>query len=148
MDAEGLGRELLLTPPPPDPRRTTEKQTVGTVQHLIKFYLCKHFRALSMLALQREAAWAEERLLGDLWQTVPQNGRVHLLGIDFFSLTFRSPPRYPGKNPGISRQKSLVSLGFEGHTELFDHHPFTWKTPTLPEGIRTSKFRFGFLFLP
>ena len=25
-----------------------------------------------MLALQREAAWAEERLLGDLWQSVPQ----------------------------------------------------------------------------
>ena len=30
MDAEGLGRKLLLTPSG-DPRRTPEKQTVGTV---------------------------------------------------------------------------------------------------------------------
>ena len=35
-----------------------------------------------MLALQREAAWAEKRLSGHLQQSVPQNGRVHLLGID------------------------------------------------------------------
>ena len=31
-----------------------------------------------MLALQREAAWAEERRLDDLRQSVLQNGRVHL----------------------------------------------------------------------
>ena len=31
-----------------------------------------------MPALQREAAWAKEVLLGDLWQSVPQTGRVHL----------------------------------------------------------------------
>ena len=30
-----------------------------------------------MPALQREAAWAIERLLGDLRQSVPQNGCVH-----------------------------------------------------------------------
>ena len=35
-----------------------------------------------MPALEREAAWAEERLLGDLRQRVPQNGRVHLRIID------------------------------------------------------------------
>ena len=35
-----------------------------------------------MPALQREAAWAEERRLGDLRQSVPQNGRVHLHIID------------------------------------------------------------------
>ena len=34
--------------------------------------------------------------------------------------------------------KSLVSLGFEGHTELFGPHPFTWKIPTPPENIRTN----------
>ena len=32
--------------------------------------------------------------------------------------------------------------GFEGHTELFDPHPFTWKTPTPPENSRTQKFGF------
>ena len=31
-----------------------------------------------MPALQRGAAWAAERLLGALRQSVPQNGRVHL----------------------------------------------------------------------
>ena len=35
-----------------------------------------------MPALQRGAARAEERLLGALWQSVPQNGRVHLHIID------------------------------------------------------------------
>ena len=78
MDAEVLGRKLLLTPSG-DPRRTPEKQTVGTVtasQNMLS--LRKHFRALSMPALQRGAAWAEERLLGALRQSVPQNSRVHL----------------------------------------------------------------------
>ena len=42
--------------------------------------------------------------------------------------------------------KKFDSLGFEGHTELFGPHPFTWKTPTPSENIRTQKFRFGFLF--
>ena len=31
MDAEGLGRKLLLTTPPSNPRKHPEKQTVGTV---------------------------------------------------------------------------------------------------------------------
>ena len=35
-----------------------------------------------MAALQREVFWAKERLLGDLRQSVPQNGRVHLLGVE------------------------------------------------------------------
>ena len=38
--------------------------------------------------------------------------------------------------------------GFEGHTELFGPHPFTWKTPTPPENIWTKMFGFGFLFCP
>ena len=29
---------------------------------------------------------------------------------------------------------------FEGGHELFDHHPFAWKTPTPPGGLRTHKF--------
>ena len=35
-----------------------------------------------MPALQRQTFWAKERFLGDLRQSVPQNGRVHLLGVD------------------------------------------------------------------
>ena len=40
-------------------------------------------RALSMPALQKGAFWAKERLLGELRQSVPQNGRVHLLGVEY-----------------------------------------------------------------
>ena len=38
--------------------------------------------------------------------------------------------------------KSLVSLGFEGHTELLDPHPFTWKASTPPEDIWSQQFDF------
>ena len=47
-----------------------------------------------MLALQREAFWAKERLLGDLRQSVPQNGRVHLHCVDL-SGTGDSQPDSP-----------------------------------------------------
>ena len=36
-----------------------------------------------MPALQIEAAWTDERLLGDFRQCVPQNGRVHLHIVEF-----------------------------------------------------------------
>ena len=51
---------------------------------------------------------------------------------------------YPSKIPGYP----FDFPGFEGHTELFGPHPFTRKTPTPPENIRTKKFGFGFLFRP
>ena len=73
MDAEGLGRKLLLTPSH-DPHRTPEKQTVSTVtasQEMLTLQALSSF-------LNAGAAWAEERLLGALWQSVPQNDRVHL----------------------------------------------------------------------
>ena len=57
--------------------------------------------------------------------------------------------------PGISRQKSrdippesiFSLLSFEGHAELYGLRPFTWKTPTPPEHIRTKKFDFVLLFV-
>ena len=52
----------------------------GTASH--KVLTLEVLSSLSMLALQREAASAEERLLGHLRQSVPQNGRVHLQIID------------------------------------------------------------------
>ena len=45
-----------------------------------------------MLALQGGAAWAEERLLGALQQSFPQNGRVHLHIIEHRANTKRSSP--------------------------------------------------------
>ena len=44
--------------------------------------------------------------------------------------------------------KSLVSLCFEGHAELFGPHPFTWKTPTPPEISGTESLGLGSFFFP
>ena len=57
----------------------------------------------------------------------------------------------PGRSQQTSPEippKTLVSLGFEGHTELFRPRPFEWKTPTQAEDILTKKFGFVLLFLP
>ena len=67
MDAEGLGRKLLLTR---SGKPVTASHNMLTLQ------------ALSSSLNSCTGAWAEEGLLGDLWQSVPQNGRVHLLGIE------------------------------------------------------------------
>ena len=93
----GFGSQTAADPPG-DPRRTHEKQTVGTVtaSHTM-LTLQKHFRALSMPALQREAAWAEERLLGDLRQSVPQNGRAHLHIIELWGRQKKRPNKF-GEN--------------------------------------------------
>ena len=45
---------------------------------------------------------------------------------------------FPQKSRDIP-PKSLVSLGFQGHTALFGPHPFTWKTPTPPEKYPDQK---------
>ena len=57
----------------------------------------------------------------------------------FFLRLFGRPQDIPAKSRDIP-PKSLVSLGSEGHTELLAPHPFTWKTPTPPESIRTKQF--------
>ena len=57
-----------------------------------------------------------------------------------FSQSFWPPPAISRQKSRDIPPKSLVSL--KGHTELFGPHPFTWKTPTLPENIPTRKFRF------
>ena len=64
----------------------------------------------------------------------------------FFLKLFGHLRDIPAKSRDIPPKK-FGFPGFEGHTELFGPHPFTWKTPTPPENIRTKKFRFGFLFL-
>ena len=52
------------------------KQTVCTAQHLTKCSPCKHFRALSMSALQREASWPRKRF----WMT--SGSLPHKLGVE------------------------------------------------------------------
>ena len=63
----------------------------------------------------------------------------------FFIKLFGRSRDIPAKSRDIP-PKRFCFPGFEGHTELFGPHPFTWKTPTPPENIRTQKFGFGFLF--
>ena len=54
----------------------------------------------------------------------------------FFFTNFLNTPRgpgHPGKIPGTSQVPPFETQGrqtFEGGHELFDHHPFAWKTPT------------------
>ena len=66
---------------------------------------------------------------------------------NFFRKLFRRPRDIPAKSRDILPKK-FDFPGFEGRIELFGPHPFTWKTPTPLENIRTKKFGFGFLFLP
>ena len=63
MDAEGLGRKLLLTPSD-DPRRAPEKQTVGTVTASHKMLTLQALSSSLNTATAKGAAWAEERLFG------------------------------------------------------------------------------------
>ena len=64
---------------------------------------------------------------------------------NFFCTNFLNTPRgpgHPGKIPGTSQIPLFETQGrrtFEGEHGLFDPHPFTWKTPTPPGGLRTQK---------
>ena len=63
----------------------------------------------------------------------------------FFCTNFSNTPRapgHPGKTPGTSQIPLFETRGrptFEGGHELFDPHPFAWKTPTPPGGLQTQK---------
>ena len=51
--------------------------------------------------------------------------------------------------PGTSQAPPFQTRGkqtFEGGHELFDHHPYAWKTPTPPGGLWTQKVNLCALF--
>ena len=70
----------------------------------------------------------------------------------FFCTNFLNTARGPGhpsKIPGTSRIPLSETQGrqsFEGGHEVFGHHPFAWKTPTPPGGLRTQKLNLCALF--
>ena len=70
----------------------------------------------------------------------------------FFCTSFLNTargPGHPGKIPGTSRIPLFETQGrqsFEGGHEVFGHHPFAWKTPTPPGGLRTQKLNLCALF--
>ena len=70
----------------------------------------------------------------------------------FFCTNFLNIARgagHPGKIPGTSRIPLFETQGrqsFQGGHEVFGHHPFAWKTPTPPGGLRTQKLNLCALF--
>ena len=53
---------------------------------------------------------------------IPGQSRENFVYV-FSCLLVFSRPQYPSKNPGMSRRRSLFSLGFEGWNEVFWHPP-------------------------
>ena len=65
------------------------------------------------------------------------------------SLNTARGPGHPNKIPGTSQIplfETQLRQTFEGGHELFGHHPFAWKTPTPPGGLRTQKVDLRALF--
>ena len=88
-----------------------------------------------------------------MWYRSDSNNiRERKMRTKFFCTTFLNTPRrpgHPGKNPGTSQIPRLETQGrqtFEGGHEVFGHHPFEWKTPTPPGGLRTQKVYLCALF--
>ena len=134
---------MIVTEDDSDDRRTTNWQGKRELLHSATMFMGD--RCLSTAGSGRTCLWGCQtpaqylpfpmEALAFLSVHGPKNWTQ-----TFFLQTFRAPLGYPDKNP-------LVSLGFEGHTELFGPHPFTWKTPTPPEDVRTEQFGFGLLLL-
>ena len=109
------------------------------------FYLRKHSRRLFPGSLKFNEKTA-------IYKTPPGRERKNEHEL-FFAQTFLSTPRcpgHPGKIPGISQiplfENPRKDKTFEGGHEVFDPHPFAWKTPTPPSGLRTQKVNLCALF--
>ena len=69
-------------PPPGNPRKTPEKQTLSTVTASHKLLTLQALSSSLYDGTERRGGLGRGRLLGDLRQPVPQNGRIHLHIID------------------------------------------------------------------
>ena len=71
--------------------------------------------------------------------------RERKMRTNFFCTNFLNTPGRPGhpfKIPGTSQIPLFETQGrqtFEGGHELFEPHPFGWKTPCTPGGLQTKK---------
>ena len=81
-----------------DPPKVLEKQTVGTVSISQNANPASTF-GLSQCRHCREAFWAKARLVGDLRQSVPQNGRVHLFSVEIRILGLTCHPGSSCRDP-------------------------------------------------
>ena len=82
MDAEGLGRKLLLTPR--QPPTTPEKEPLDTVSASHKMLTLQALSSSLNAGAAKGGCLGRGEALGALRQSVPQNGRVHLHIIDYF----------------------------------------------------------------
>ena len=80
MDAEGSGRRLLLTPQ--GPPNVPEKQTLGTVTASHSMLTLQALSSSLNADTAKRCFLGQGKAVGDLRQSVPQNGRVHLLGVE------------------------------------------------------------------
>ena len=80
------------------------------------------------------------------------SGRERKMRTNFLSTNCLNTPKgpgHPGEIPGTSQvppYESQRRQTFEGEHEVFDPHPFAWKTPTPPGGLRTQKVIISVLF--
>ena len=81
MDADGLGRKLLLIRPPRPPT-TPEKQTLGTLTASHKMLTLQALSSSLHASTAKRGYLGRGEALGYLRQSVPQNSRVHLHIID------------------------------------------------------------------
>ena len=87
-----------------------------------------------MQALQREATWAEERLLGDLQQSVPQSGRVHLHIIETLEINFRVVKMvFLGNGVFVPCQKQVVLTKNGENDDLHSTKKIRGCAPQTPE---------------
>ena len=84
-----------------------------------------------------------------LWLT-PSNWVSLRLGNEKCARTFLAQTFWTPPGSGTSQIPLFKTQGrqtFEGGHELFGHHPFAWKTPIPPGGLRTQKLNLCALFL-
>ena len=108
---------------------------------------------------KKEPRWNRQPALSEQnfreWNKEPDPSdmfRERKMRTKFFCTNFLNTargPGHPGKIPGTSRIPLFETQGrqsFEGGHEVFGHHPFAWKTPTPPGGLRTQKLNLCALF--
>ena len=72
--------------------------------------------------------------------------RTNVFGTNFLNTQGSGTSRQNSWDIPDSTLRNSRKTNFEGGHELFGHHPFGWKTPTPPGGLRTQKVNLCALF--
>ena len=90
MGRGGFGSRTAADPSG-DPPKVPKKQTVGTVTASHKVLTLQALSSSLNADTAKRGFLGQERLWGDLRQSVPRNGRVHLLGVEVSVATPAEP---------------------------------------------------------